>query len=95
MSAIRAAVRKLARTVKPVAAPGVTFRNCWVDHVTAGASADGVTAVFLTNGTDVFPAPYLQSYNAAGATAGDMVSVRFTDGSPLIQGRVVGLPNLT
>lgn len=87
-------IRKFARTVKPPAPRGVSFRNCLVDHTVTGGSADGVTAVFLSRGSDVFPAPYLASYNAAAAVAGDMVSVRFTDGSPLIEGKVVGLPNL-
>lgn len=90
-----AVLRKLATQIKGDPPPVIAWRNCVIDHVTAGASADGAAAVFLKRGSDVFPAPYLASYAASTAVAGDMVRVSFHDGSPLIHGQVVGLPNLT
>jgi hypothetical protein len=92
----QAVLRKLARTIKPPVTQSVsTWRNCVVDHTVTSGSADGITAVFLKRGGDVFPSDYLASYDAAGASAGDMVRVEFADGSPLIHGQVVGLPNLS
>lgn len=91
-----AVIRKLARTVKPPPEQRVTkHRHHVVDHITPAGSVDGVTAVFVTAGGDVFPAPYLDSYDAAAAVPGDMVRVAFDDGSPIILGRVVGLPDLS
>lgn len=84
------ALRRFAGIVQPTKT-GVVWRNCTVTTVTPSASLDGVAAAFISDGTNTFPAPYLAAYTP---TAGHMVSVRFIDGSPLILGRVVGLPNL-
>lgn len=91
-----ATIKRLARRIQPGKPIGVTtWRNCTVDHTVASGSADGVTAVFIKRGGDVIAAPYLDSYDATAAVNGDMVRVSFTDGSPLIHGQVVGLPNLS
>lgn len=87
-------LRKLAVQIKGPQERASSWRNCVIDHVTPGASADGIYAVFLRRGSDVFPAPYLASFAASTAAPGDMVRVHFDDGSPMIHGQVVGLPNL-
>jgi len=87
-----AAVRRLAQVLrKPVGAVSATIRLATVDHVSAGAAADGNAAVFIALNSDVVAAPYLKSY--ATPTAGDLVAVLFSNGAPLILGEVIGLPS--
>lgn len=91
MTESQQALRKLAKSLrKPTGAVPATFRTALVDHVSAGAAADGNAAVFLAL-TDVTPAPYLASY--ATPTAGDLVGVLFTNGAPLILGKIIGTPS--
>lgn len=72
-------------------APATVYR--WargtVKTVTAGAAADGHTAVVVTVNGDDLPAPYYAGYTP---TVGDMVDVRFDNGSPVITGHIIGLP---
>jgi hypothetical protein len=84
------AVRRLGTTVHE-AIPDVphTFRRGVVQTVTAGASVDGRAQVTVKVGGDTILAPYYASYTPA---VGDLVDVRFDNGSPLITGHVVGLP---
>lgn len=84
------ALRRFAGVVQPVKA-GVVWRNCTVTVAAAGASLDGAAAVTVSDGVNSFMAPYLASYTPV---VGDLVSVRFIDGSPLIEGHVIGLPNI-
>jgi hypothetical protein len=70
----------------------ISIQNYVVATVTAGASLDGVAAVFLTIGPNTVPAPYLSSYTSP--TVGDTVRVLIVNQSPTILGRVIGLPNI-
>lgn len=86
------AVRRLAQAVAgQVTNPSVYLHSTTVTVVTPGASLDGVAAVSVAVNADNVPAPYLASY--LSPTVGDQVSVLLIDHSPLILGRVVGLPN--
>lgn len=67
-------------------------RNYKVATVTAGASLDGKAQVTIPVGSSNLPVPYLDSYLTPAAN--DLVAVIFTAGSPLILGRVIGLPNI-
>ena len=89
---VKTAVRKLAQSVL-TSIPQVTdtHLNGVVKTVTAGASTDGRAQVVVTvNGTDTL-APYLDSYLTPAVN--DLVRVQFKNGSPLILGRIVGLPS--
>jgi hypothetical protein len=82
-------MRRLADTVKLRQPQKSVFVRGTIDHVTPSASRDGRAAAFVQLGGDIIPAPYYLSYTP---TAGDLVDVRLDDGSPLILGRIVGLP---
>lgn len=93
------AVRRLARTLTdPLAAmsgaPVPQRIYTTVTSVTAGGSLDGTYAVSVAVNADNMPAPYLNGYLAGGhtPTVGDQVAVDLVNGSPIIIGRVVGLP---
>lgn len=85
------AQRRFGRAVKAkTPTVPVQYVNGTVKTVTAGGSSDGKAAVVVTvNGTDT-PAPYLDSYLTPAV--GDMVAVLIVAGSPLIIGRIIGLP---
>lgn len=70
---------------------GTYVQTYSVSVVSAGASRDGVAQVSIPIGSSNLPVPYLASYTSP--TVNDLVAVIFTQGSPLILGRVVGLPN--
>lgn len=57
--------------------------------VTSGAAADGNAAASVTVKGSTTPAPYLSSYTP---TVGHTVAVLLVNNSPLILGRVIGLP---
>lgn len=94
-----AAMRRFARSVTD---PMQTLQEAPVPRriyttitaVTAGASVDGTYAVSIAVNADNVPAPYLTGYLSGGhtPTVGDQVAVDLVNGSPLIVGRVVGLP---
>jgi hypothetical protein len=66
--------------------------NTTVTAVSAGTSLDGVAEVTVTIGGSSVRVPYLASY--ANPAVGDSVRVEIFQGSPIITGRVVGLPNI-
>lgn len=68
----------------------LTVRLGTISTVTAGAAADGNAAVTVTVGSTTFPAPYLAAYSP---TVGHQVLVVTVDSSPVILGRVIGLPS--
>lgn len=70
----------------------LSVQNYVVDHVVAGGSADGVTAVFLAVGGSIVPAPYLSSYTSPAAA--DQVRVLIVNNSPTILGRPIGFPSI-
>jgi hypothetical protein len=84
------AVARLAAAITepPVASP-IVAENWTVASVNAGGSLDGAAAVSITRGGNTIIAPYLASYTPA---VGHMVRVEFDRGSPLILGRIIGLP---
>lgn len=88
---LRRSLRRLAAAQRPTRPPvTVSHKLGTVATVTAGTSTDGRATVTVTVGGDTIPAPYLLSY--ASPTVGDMVAVLLVNHSPLILGRVVGLP---
>lgn len=60
-----------------------------IASVTAGAAADGNSAVSVTIGGDVVASPYVSGY---APIVGHRVYVLINKGSPLIAGRVIGFP---
>jgi hypothetical protein len=84
--------RKLADAITAAAAQppsAVQACNGVIKQVDPGASVDGrAQATVTVLGSDTL-APYLDSYTPI---VGHLVRVEFTQGSPLIIGRVVGLP---
>jgi hypothetical protein len=91
-----AAIGRLAGTITDLTdAPRIAIQNYTIDHVAAagtGTTTDGTAGVFLAIGPDVVQAPYLDSLTAP--TAGQTVRVLMVDNSPLILGRLIGLPNI-
>lgn len=64
-----------------------------VTLVAPGGSVDGTFAVWVAVNADNVPAPYLAAYISGHTpTVGDQVAVDLVNGSPLILGRIVGLP---
>lgn len=90
MAGYKRALRRLADNLDEKPAKSYRFERGTIDHVTAAAARDGHAAAFVAIGADIIPAPYLASYTPV---AGHMVDVRFDDGSPLILGQIIGLPN--
>lgn len=60
--------------------------------ISPGTSVDGRAEVTIALGADSVTAPYLDSYSSPAL--GDSVRVEMFQGSPIITGRVVGLPNV-
>ena len=95
-NALKAFATALISKSKPTG-PQLIVRNYAIGNTVATSaglnnSTDNLaTAAFLTIGPDSVQAPYLASYTPV---TGHMVAVLFIDGSPLILGRVIGLPNI-
>lgn len=91
---MRPSIRRLGRTLKtvePTPIPRRIFTT--VVQVTQGGSRDGTWQVSVQLYGGTLAAPYLSAYtNGHTPTVGDQVCVDLTGGSPLILGRVVGLP---
>lgn len=85
-------IADLADGIKDTAPPNSYTRNYKVSVVTPGASLDGKAQVYIKVGADDLPVPYLDSYLTPAVN--DIVQVQFSEGSPTIQGRVIGLPNI-
>lgn len=94
---------RLATALANQAAAGqeISVQNYKIDHVTTASppTTDGATAVYLdisgdststTSGTTVQQSAYLDSLTSP--LKGQLVRVLLVNGSPLILGRVVGLP---
>lgn len=62
-----------------------------VTAVVAGGAADGNAAVTVNVNGSTVVAPYLAAYSSP--TVGHNVEVLLVNGSPLILGRVIGLPS--
>lgn len=92
MSRVTREIRRAALAVqnKAEAAVPFTFRTGTIDSTTPGGSTDGLTAAFVNVGGSVVPAPYLSSYTPV---VNDHVLVLLMLGSPVILGKVVGLPS--
>ena len=88
--------RRLADAVTGVRPPlRLGYLNTTVTAVSAGTSLDGRAEVSIAVNSDTPKAPYLDEYvNGHTATVGDQVAVLMIDGSPLILGRIFGLPNI-
>lgn len=73
----------------------IRYQGCLVTVVSVGTSLDGRAEVSIGLNSDNVKAPYLDEYiNGHTATVGDQVAVLIIDGSPLILGRIFGLPNI-
>lgn len=71
----------------------VTRANYPIDRTVAGGASDGTTAVYVAitgPGAAATLTPYLDSLTSP--VAGQMVCVLIINNSPLILGRVIGLP---
>lgn len=87
------AKRRLADAITQTAAQSpIRVLNVTVKSVSAGTSLDGVAEVTVTLGGSDQRVPYLDSY--LNPAVGDSVRVEIFQGSPIITGRVVGLPNI-
>ena len=89
-----AALRRLATTLTADPTVVLRARIGVVSSVVSGGAVDSHTAVNVQVGGSIVPAPYLDSYGSAGDPAvGDLVLVLLVDRSPVILGRIIGLPN--
>lgn len=82
---------RLVRAIAGKSGPTMTMCNYLVSVVIPGASRDGVAQVSIRVGTADLAVPYLTDAYPS-PTAGDTVAVLLVAGSPLILGRVGGLP---
>lgn len=91
---MRPSIRRLGRTLKakePTPVPKRLFTT--VVQVQQGGSRDGTWQVSVALYGSTLAAPYLAAYtNGHTPTVGDQVAVDLVGGSPLILGRIVGLP---
>jgi hypothetical protein len=85
------ALRRLATTMTPKSTVQVRHRLGMVSSVVANGATDGHASVNVTVGSSTVTAPYLESYTSPAV--GDLVMVMLVDRSPLILGRIVGLPS--
>lgn len=93
-SALRRLTTKMQERTDRAYGGALLVRNGTVTAVSPGASADGraATTVTLRGATTV--APYLDPYSDTDPPQqGDFVAVVLVNGSPLILGRVRGLPS--
>jgi hypothetical protein len=84
------ALRRLATSMTQSAGVTVRHRLGMVSSVVANGATDGHASVTVTVGSSAVTAPYLESYTSPAV--GDLVMVLLVDRSPLILGRIVGLP---
>lgn len=85
-----AALRRVAARLKGNSRDNrITLLTATVDSVTAGAAADGNAQLVISIDGDLVASPYLESYTPV---VGHLVRVELTDGSPLVTGRIIGLP---
>lgn len=97
--ATEAKLAKLGRRIRAKSKPVQTrlIQNYAVSVVTASAAGlvaagdNGAAAAFIDVGGTNVPAPYLASYTPV---VGHTVAVDFRNNSPLILGRVIGLPTI-
>lgn len=89
MSLLARSQRRLAGKMREASGSVLKVRLGTIAAVTAGAAADGNAAVTVTVTGNTIPAPYLASYTP---TVGHTVVVVLVLNSPLILGRVIGLP---
>lgn len=87
------AIRRLGAKINDKAqSQRVMLRLGTVASIDAAAGTDGQDVVTVSvNGSET-PAPHLASYSDYGI--GDTVAVLLVDASPLVLGRVAGLPDI-
>jgi hypothetical protein len=86
---------RLASAIIADPQPGIRYLNTTVAGVSVGTGLDGNDEVSITINSDTPTVPYLDGYvNGHTPTVGDAVAVAIFDGSPIILGRIFGLPNI-